>query len=153
MPSDKEIHQYLDALFNFKSSLYSKHFLDASNKIEQSAITGPKKDEAIVRAVLDTASRFIIDIYDVIDHSTRESLKEGEIPLFWKNSKKIIEHKMDAWLQDSAKDSPALTSLSSKLRSDIREFQERAAKFHQERQIYSHTIRRANDAASVSENT
>lgn len=152
MPSDKEIHQYLDALFNFKSSLYSKHFHEASDKIEKSPMAGAKKEEAIVRAVLDTASRFIIDLYDVIDHSTRESLKEGEIPLFWKNSKKIIEHKMDAWIQESAKNSPALSTLSSKLRSDIREFQERAAKFHQERQIYSHTIRRANDTSPSSEN-
>lgn len=152
MPNDKEIHQYLEALFNFKSSLYSKHFQNEFQKIQGLSLASVKKEEALVRAVLDTASRFIIDLYDVIDHSTRETLKEADIPLFWKNSKKIIEHKMDTWIQESAKNSPELTSVATKLRSDIREFQERAAKFHQERQTYSHTIRKTKNAGPESEN-
>jgi len=133
MPSEKETQIFLEALFNFKSNLYTQYF----QRIQKSG------DEQALRAFLDTASRFTIDLYDVIDHATRDSLKENDIAAFWKHAKKTIEHKMDGWIQDTVKATSSLNAQSAKLRTDIREFQERAVKFHMERQAYTFQLRKA----------
>lgn len=142
MHSEKEIQTFLEALFNFKSALYLSHFQQVIKKLE-SIKPKDKQENALFRAIVDTASRFTIDLYDLIDQSTRDSISESEIPQFWKNAKKIIEKKMDVWLQESMKNTPYLLSQNSKLRTDIREFQERATKFHMERQSYAFTLKKA----------
>lgn len=150
MPSDKEVQVFLEALFNFKSNLYLRHFQLVADKLSESIKDKNKKEEALLRGLLDTGSRFTIDLYDVIDHATRDSLKESEIPLFWKNAKKTIEMKMEAWLQECVQSSPHLAAQFAKLRTDIREFQDRATKFHMERQAYTFAFRKAKDSEILS---
>ena len=151
MLPEKEIQVFLEALFNFKSSLYLRNFQQVAAKLSSTIKQKEKQDEALFRAILDTASRFTIDLYDVVDHATRDSLKEDEVPQFWKIAKKIIEKKIDVWLQESVLNHPVLSSQIAKLRTDIREFQDRATKFHMERQAYTFTLRKAKESELINQ--
>lgn len=145
MHSEKDSQAFIEALFNFKGGVYTYLFQQIGKTVQENKLSKEKKNEVFLKSLVDVASRFIIDLFDDLDHCSKDSLNEEDIPPFWKLAKKTIEKKMDQWLQETVKSSPYLTTQIAKLRSDIREFQERATKFHMERQAYTFTIRKQNE--------
>lgn len=143
MFNDKEIKKLCEALRDFKSNSYTIELDEAMKKKEKTSKNhGIKEEDYALHAFREVLSRFLIDIYDILDRATKDLQNDQDIERFWDSVRGHMEKTMKDWAKVSLEKCPSLKDSLPQILSDLSEFHERAVKFHKERQQFSLSLRK-----------
>ena len=142
MTQEKEIKNLCDALQSFKSHQYTIELDHALKKVKTDLKTVDlSQEEHALHAFREIISRYLIDLYDVLDRATKDLDNETDINHFWNSVRHHVEAGMKEWILNSVNKHQSLKDSLNQIYKDIDEFHDRAIKFHRERQIFSLSLR------------
>jgi hypothetical protein len=147
MFSDQEILNLCEALKEFKSPIYTHSLEDALQKRENAA--GNKQEEMSLRCFREVISRFLIDMYDMLDRVSKDLPNTNDIDRYWNSVRQQMEKTMESWANEQASESDTLKPHIKQILSDLREFHDRAVKFHSERQKFSMSLRESSSNEKI----
>ena len=94
-----------------------------------------------LRAIRDICSRYLIDVFDMLDRASKDIKDEKERDQYWEIVKGFITENMQSWLKELVPKISMIKENLDQLNKDLDEFQNRAIQFHKERQKKSFTFK------------
>ncbi|MCB1112475.1 MAG: hypothetical protein H7A37_07080 [Chlamydiales bacterium] len=138
--SANDVSKFWHALFDFKRVVYQReweHAFHHAQVIEQDSDNS--SPEPFIEAARGVVSDFLIDVFDVLDkvsgidkHRSAESITK-----FWTSIEGVVEDSFSQWVDKITADHHFSNEIRKQIKEDIKEFVDRALRFHAARQMFA----------------